>query len=790
MAAKNRIEILLSARDANLTTSLQRGQRAIQAFNKEALGGTGALSSMRAQVLQLAGAFAGLSAIGQVATMLKTADQNAFALAASIKAANREFEVGSAADWEQTIATLSARLRVYSESDIRGATARTIDMTKRLGLNAAQMERVISLSADLSAGRTDLEGGVERVTAALRGEAEAAEFLGLTLNETYVKGWYEARGAMQGAWKDLDDLQKAQIRYQIFLEQAIPLQGKAAESINTWSGALQYAQATVADNIATNEDLVASLKGVADILRDNGPAIGQFVGALATGAARAIEFAAQNREVLGAVVKYGAIFGAAAFAIGRLAAVWRGLNAAMVVMTGLRVVPWLQAAGTAAMGAVPGVVTLTAKFGALAAGAAGFFAAYKAGEWLTMRESIKGVSEEQAGLARNTARLSQASKEAGLGFDLAAASINELSRLEKEGKIHYDELTQTWVEGSKKQAAASSQTAETMRQATGAALEEMKKKYQEYANEVRRLQGEIVGRERSLAAELRALSRTGMSDVSAWQDQKREAEEYAEAAKRTAAEAEAALQAGDTITAGEKWKEAVGYADEAKNAYKALNTEVKSGDQVIISQQQGLRTAMEGVKEAGELGIDILKRQQEAAKGMMDDLVGKSGFADLTANMNEAEQVWLKNWQNMEREAEGHIATVSRRLDALVEDRHVTVWVTEKIKRAMGGPVGFARGGRLPGYGGGDRISALLEAGEFVIRKEAVSKFGAGLFHALNSLRLPEIPRFAAGGMVGAGDAVNINLSLAGNTYPLSGSRTTAEQIQRDLARAHRLRSR
>lgn len=44
--------------------------------------------------------------------------------------------------------------------------------------------------------------------------------------------------------------------------------------------------------------------------------------------------------------------------------------------------------------------------------------------------------------------------------------------------------------------------------------------------------------------------------------------------------------------------------------------------------------------------------------------------------------------------------------------------------------------------------------------------------------------------MVGAGAAVNINLSLAGNTYPLSGSRTTAEQIQRDLARAHRLRSR
>lgn len=102
-----------------------------------------------------------------------------------------------------------------------------------------------------------------------------------------------------------------------------------------------------------------------------------------------------------------------------------------------------------------------------------------------------------------------------------------------------------------------------------------------------------------------------------------------------------------------------------------------------------------------------------------------------------------------------------------------TIHKTVEAKQA-GGPVGLARGGRLPGYGGGDKIKALLEAGEFVVRKEAVAKYGVGLLSALNGMKLnlpdmqgvvkarigglisnlsiPEIPvqRFAAGGMATA----------------------------------------
>jgi hypothetical protein len=42
----------------------------------------------------------------------------------------------------------------------------------------------------------------------------------------------------------------------------------------------------------------------------------------------------------------------------------------------------------------------------------------------------------------------------------------------------------------------------------------------------------------------------------------------------------------------------------------------------------------------------------------------------------------------------------------------------------------------LSGFGGGDKIKALLEPGEFIIRKEAVQKYGSKLFTALNAMRL------------------------------------------------------
>lgn len=441
------------------------------------------------------------------------------------------------------------------------------------------------------------------------------------------------------------------------------------------------------------------------------------------------------------------------------------------------------------------------------------------------------------------------------------------------------------------------QAGAAQKQATGEALKEMKKQYQDYAKEIRQLQDDISGREKSLAAELRDMARSGMSDHSAWQDQKKEAQEYETAAKKAAKEAAAAMNAGDNITAGAKWKEAVGYADQAKQSYSHLNQEVTNGDTVLISKQQALKTAMDGVKSAGELSISIVKQQQAATAGAMNSLTEQSGYANLADGMTKAEQQWLTSWENMKNAAGEKINLVKQQIDSmganaeqvkekmkaafadvfqppedgnwgkvweamesgssksagtvtsewdrvwdqflasgsediaklekqlteLSKDRHVKVYVESVQKNRWGGLIGayqtggqvsrFARGGKLPGYGGGDRVRALLEPGEFVVRKEAVARYGVGYLQALNSMRLNDIStvkariggliagansaayqRFQQGGLATAkapAETVNLNLTLPGSTqaHPMVIGKEHIPQLLRAVDAYNRRRS-
>jgi TP901 family phage tail tape measure protein len=60
-----------------------------------------------------------------------------------------------------------------------------------------------------------------------------------------------------------------------------------------------------------------------------------------------------------------------------------------------------------------------------------------------------------------------------------------------------------------------------------------------------------------------------------------------------------------------------------------------------------------------------------------------------------------------------------------------------------GGKVlGFARGGMVPGSGNRDTVPAMLQPGEFVIRKSSVNKLGAGNLAAMNQ------NRYASGGLI------------------------------------------
>lgn len=65
---------------------------------------------------------------------------------------------------------------------------------------------------------------------------------------------------------------------------------------------------------------------------------------------------------------------------------------------------------------------------------------------------------------------------------------------------------------------------------------------------------------------------------------------------------------------------------------------------------------------------------------------------------------------------------------------------------------GFARGGRIhgPGTSTSDSVPIWASVGEFMVRAAAVRRYGVGVFHALNSMRLPRnlFRGFSQGGLV------------------------------------------
>ena len=118
----------------------------------------------------------------------------------------------------------------------------------------------------------------------------------------------------------------------------------------------------------------------------------------------------------------------------------------------------------------------------------------------------------------------------------------------------------------------------------------------------------------------------------------------------------------------------------------------------------------------------------------------------------------------------------------------------------------FAGEGKLPGFGGGDTVPALLERGEYVMRKEAVQSYGTGLMNAINSgmakfmaggIVKPQIvfdqpvQRFATGGQVASatsmypasssGVPINITLSPMFMTGDKNSMRQAAETLRTEL---------
>lgn len=835
---KEKFELVLSAKGVGFTSSISKATKGLNAFNKEIDASMRAAKQLDRGLAGMAGKFSalfgGISAVAfsksiwDAGVSMQSLERGFKAITGSAEAAGKEIDF-----LRQTSDDLGLNFRSSADAYKQlAAAARGTALegkeTREIFLGISEAATVLGLSAD------NTSGALRAISQMMsKGSVQAEELRG-QLGERLPGAFPLAAKAMGVTTQELDKMLKrgqvaatdllpklAQALHDLYGKAAIDQSDGAIQALNRFQNAWFDLKAGIAESgfldVATGriKDLTVAL---------NDPAVKKRIVELSSNffkmADAVLQFSINHGEAMAKVAGAAIALSALSRTVHLLTGIWQGLNAATLVITGSRLLPYLATLrNSLGMAQIAGM-GLSGALGAAAGSTLALMAGFKAGEWLyewtePAEKALRDLQHEldlTAAKYRQFAYFQPADQESLFeksekdlrkyedklisAFKHQSAIVQKLyvqsqdktffgavtddaRRAEVElvaAKVKLEQIETAMDEYGEvadvtysKISDAAKGSADTQQQVTGAALEAMKKQYQAYADKIKSLQDQIAGREKSLAEELRAMSRTGMSDVGAWKDRKREAKEYATAARQAA-------EAGN-------FDKAVALADQAKTAYKDLNEEVKSGNTVIISAQQALQTSSEGVRSAGELAIDILKQQETAARSAQDALNEKSGgildpekitqsqqaTTDLYEGVVKVGDTWQNVWKETDAQGTKVLQSFEQRLDELSKPREITFYIKEVQKKAAGGMAHkLAAGGRLPGYGGGDRIPALLEAGEYIIRKEAVNRFGAGIFHALNNLRLPEMPRFATGGPVaangtgvagaGGGSSVTINL--------------------------------
>jgi len=199
---------------------------------------------------------------------------------------------------------------------------------------------------------------------------------------------------------------------------------------------------------------------------------------------------------------------------------------------------------------------------------------------------------------------------------------------------------------------------------------------------------------------------------------------------------------------------------------------LKEAEEEAERNFQAWLQAHKQVKEtAGNFSVIRIRLDEGAKKaGELKEAVEKASEADLkkpAEELNEALEETLKKLQKV-------LELMKKTSQVKPEGMH------------QGGLVGYQSGGFIPGYGGGDRVPALLEPGEFVLRKEVVRALGLRNLEALNRLvavpRLP-VPALKAGGLVGEGEVKRFEISIGGAKLKGLAASDVLREFERALER-------
>lgn len=220
------------------------------------------------------------------------------------------------------------------------------------------------------------------------------------------------------------------------------------------------------------------------------------------------------------------------------------------------------------------------------------------------------------------------------------------------------------------------------------------------------------------------------------------------------------------------------------NSIKNAKEKAKALRLLTLERERLAELGVTDKEDTIKVGADV-EAAREAIQYLRTEINGTVSYiqADVTKDAAEKSISSLISWAN------------SQRVDIPVYFKQMNSLPSGGDGSTSGGSTpGFRLGTVLPGYGGGDRIHALLEPGEAVLRKEVVRRLGPdwinqqnasvnsasmAVTHAVNN-----VPRMASGGIV-PGQPINIHVP-GQPTIKVSGSRDQAKALADLLGRSAR----
>lgn len=411
---------------------------------------------------------------------------------------------------------------------------------------------------------------------------------------------------------------------------------------------------------------------------------------------------------------------------------------------------------------------------------------------LTITKRISEVIEEQGDISKKT-------------FKEQVEIFKKINVLRKEQVQQYKSSTEQQVKLTKELAEKSKKIEEEIVTARTAnyegalatlkdALAKGLTTYKAFALKVQGIEDEIRTNRETAAAALKELEDKRKLP-------KQVTKETAIGAQETLEKAQKAFDLGN-------FEEAGTLAIKARDAVIEVGKAAKSAGDVFVGTNVNIEAfAKKGIEEAAALAEKALTEQKRIASGGMENqkLVNTDiqiQITDLTDKINAL--IAEKKQIEFEILIAGYEDALAKKaeLEKATSSMH-TISVQQVQAQTEGGFVGAAAGRFFPGYGGGDKIPILGEAGEFMNRKEAVRFWGVDLFQSLNRIDPRAVAqslgaqKFAEGGAISAPsvsqsplDRVAVDLNLGNQTFNMQANKKTTNNFLEQIKKTNILRGR